>query len=232
MSPPDDRPFDRGLDRRKFLIGAAFAGSAAAAFARTPRTIEDALGKRKLEDIIPKKIGEWEFATASGLVTAPEDQLSKLLYSQLFTRVYVSPGKPSIMMLVAQSASQTGVLQIHRPEVCYPAGGYTLSPVVEFDMPLRQGRLRTNQLTASADGTSEHIVYWTRIGQHMPISWAEQRLAVAGDNLRGIVPDAVLARISISHASRDIAMAEITAFTRTLIDALPERDRRVLMVSE
>lgn len=230
MTRPDDSVDDHRLDRRKFLIGAAFAGSAAAAYARTPRTIEDALGKRKLEDIIPKKIGEWEFATVSGLVTAPEDQLSQLLYSQLFTRVYVAPGKPSIMMLVAQSASQTGVLQVHRPEVCYPAGGYKLSPVVEFDLPLTRGRLRTNQLTASADGSSEHIVYWTRIGQHMPISWAEQRIAVAGDNMRGIIPDAVLARISIQQPSRDEAMTQISSFTRSMIDALSDRDRRVLMV--
>jgi len=230
MSLPDDGPVDHRLDRRKFLIGAAFAGSAAAAYARTPRTIEDALGKRKLDDIIPKKIGEWEFATVSGLVTAPEDQLSKMLYSQLFTRVYVSPGKPSIMMLVAQSASQTGVLQVHRPEVCYPAGGYSLSPVVEFDLPLTHGRLRTNQLTASAGGSSEHIIYWTRIGQHMPISWAQQRWAVAGDNLRGIIPDAVLARISTQHPDRDEATAHISSFTRSMIDVLPDRDRRVLMV--
>ena len=232
MNGSDDHPGDHRLDRRKFLIGAAFAGSAAAAYARTPRTIEDALGKRKLEDIIPKKIGEWEFATASGLVTAPEDQLEKLLYSQLFTRVYTSPGKSPIMMLVAQSASQTGVLQIHRPEVCYPAGGYTISPVVEFDLPLRDGRLRTNQLTATADGLSEHIIYWTRIGQHMPISWAQQRLAVASDNLRGLIPDAVLARISTQHASRDVAMDQITGFVRVLIDALPDQNRRVLMVSQ
>lgn len=230
MSAPDDTPPDR-LDRRKFLLAAAFAGSAAAAYARTPSVIEDALGKGKLEDLIPKKIGNWEFVTASGLVTAPEDQLSQLLYSQLFTRVYASPGQPPIMMLVAQSARQTGVLQIHRPEVCYPAGGYTLSPVVEYDLPLKTGILRTNQLTASADGQHEHIVYWTRIGRHMPLSWGQQRLAIAEDNMRGIIPDAVLARLSVQHPNRNEAMAIISGFTRTLVDALPTNARRVLMVT-
>lgn len=230
MSRPDDIAPDHRLDRRKFLLAAAFAGSAAAAYARTPTVVEDALGKRKLEDIIPKKIGDWDFVTASGLLTAPEDQLSQLLYSQLFTRVYVNKALPPMMMLVAQSASQTGVLQVHRPEVCYPAGGFTLSPVTEFNLPLAKGSLRTNQLTATADGVSEHIIYWTRIGQHMPTSWSQQRLAIAGDNLRGTIPDAVLARISVQHPNRQEAMALIADFTRTLVDSIPAATRRVLMV--
>ena len=226
----DRAQLDRArLDRRKFLLGGAFLGSAALAYARTPRTVEDFLGKAKLDNIIPKQFGDWSFVTASGLVTAPEDQLSRLLYSQLLTRVYSAPGKPPIMMLAAQSASQTGVLQIHRPEVCYPAGGFQLSPVVEHDIPVGPLTLRTNQLTATADGRSEQIVYWTRIGRHLPISWSGQRWAVAQDNMRGIIPDAVLVRISVGTNDRDEAMAVIGGFTRSLIGSLAPLGRKVLI---
>ena len=166
---------------------------------------------------------------ASGLVTAPEDQLSRLLYSQLLTRVYSATDKPPVMMLAAQSASQTGVLQIHRPEVCYPAGGFQLSPVIEHDIPVGPLTLRTNQLTATADGRSEQIVYWTRIGKHLPISWSEQRWAVAQDNMKGIIPDAVLVRISVSANDRDEAMAVIGGFTRSLIMSLSPMARKVLI---
>ncbi|WP_309612073.1 exosortase-associated protein EpsI, V-type [Sphingomonas sp.] len=224
----DDIHKDR-LDRRKFLIGGAFLGAAALAYARTPRTVEDFLGKAKLDDIIPKHFADWSFVSASGLVTAPEDQLSRLLYSQLLTRVYSAPNQPSIMMLAAQSASQTGVLQIHRPEVCYPAGGFQLSPVIEHDIPVGPLMLRTNQLTATADGRSEQIVYWTRIGRHLPISWSEQRWAVAQDNMRGIIPDAVLVRISVSTNDRDEALAVIDGFTRSLIASLSPLARKVLI---
>ena len=224
----DDIHKDR-LDRRKFLIGGAFLGAAALAYARTPRTVEDFLGKAKLDDIIPKHLADWSFVSASGLVTAPEDQLSRLLYSQLLTRVYSAPNQPPIMMLAAQSASQTGVLQIHRPEVCYPAGGFQLSPVIEHDIPVGPLTLRTNQLTATADGRSEQIVYWTRIGRHLPISWSEQRWAVAQDNMKGIIPDAVLVRISVSTNDRDEALAVIDGFTRSLIASLSPLARKVLI---
>ena len=217
------------LDRRKFLLSGAFLGSAALAYARTPRRVEDFLGKAKLDAIIPKHFGDWSFVSASGLVTAPEDQLSRLLYSQLLTRVYSATDKPPVMMLAAQSASQTGVLQIHRPEVCYPAGGFQLSPVIEHDIPVGPLTLRTNQLTATADGRSEQIVYWTRIGKHLPISWSEQRWAVAQDNMRGIIPDAVLVRISVSANDRDEALAVIGGFTRSLITSLSPLARKVLI---
>ncbi len=225
----EDEPKVHRLDRRKFILGGAFLGSAAVAYARTPRTVEDFLGKKKLDDIVPKQVGDWSFVSASGLVTAPEDQLEKLLYSQLITRVYSSPGRPPMMMLVAQSASQTGVLQIHRPEICYPAGGYTLSPVVPYDIPAGPVTLHTNRLSATADGQSEHIVYWTRIGRHMPVSWAQQRWAVAEDNMRGTIPDAVLARLSVVHPDRATAMELIGNFARTLVGSLTPFGRRVLI---
>ena len=76
------------LTRRKFALGLVFAGAAGVAAARQPSTHVDYLGKRKLEDILPEKIGQWTFVSTSGLVVPPEDQLSRALYSQLLTRVY------------------------------------------------------------------------------------------------------------------------------------------------
>ena len=229
MTIAPDNPVERRLDRRKFVLGAAFLGTAVAGWARTPRTVEDYLGKDKLDDIIPKKFGAWSFVSASGLVTAPEDQMQRLLYSQLITRVYTAEGYSPIMMLLAQSASQTGVLQVHRPEVCYSAGGYALSPVVEHDIPIGGKRLRTNLLSASADGRTEHIIYWTRVGDHLPISWGQQRWAVAEDNMRGIIPDAVLARVSTILQDRDAATASIEKFTGDLLRAISPEARRVLI---
>ena len=226
-----DNPASHRLDRRKFVLGAAFLGSAALANARLPRTTEDYLGEHKLDDIIPKQLGAWSFLTASGLVTAPEDQLSRALYSQLLTRVYTAEGQPAIMFLVAQSASQTGVLQVHRPETCYPAGGYVLTSVIERDIRVGSRLLRTNQLTATAGGESEHMVYWTRIGRHLPVSWAEQRWAVAEDNLLGSLPDAVLVRVSVAHPNRELALQVIESFTAALLASLTPLARRVLVGS-
>lgn len=226
----EDGEIERGrLDRRKFMLGAALVGTTGLAYAREPRVVQDYLGKNKLDNIIPKHFRSWSFVSASGLVTAPEDQMERLLYSQLITRVYSADGRPPVMMLVAQSSSQTGVLQVHRPEVCYAATGYALSPVQEHDIPVGTGRLRTNLLTASADGRTEHIIYWTRVGDQIPLNWAQQRWAVAEANLKGVIPDAVLARVSVIHPDRAVATQLIEDFTRDLLAAVPPATRKVLI---
>jgi len=226
-----DKPaFDQvQLDRRRVAVGLAFLAAAGFAVVRTPRVTQDFLAGADLKDVIPDRIGDWRFQTASGLVIPPEDQLSRALYSQLLTRVYADGRDAPVMLLVAQSAKQTGVLQIHRPEACYPAGGYTLSPARPYQFPTPGGSLTDNFLSATNEVGSEHIIYWTRIGRHMPLSWADQRWSIAKDNFEGIIPDAVLARISVVHENADEALGIMVRFVRSLLSALSEKNRQLLV---
>jgi EpsI family protein len=218
------------LTRRKFALGLAFASVAGIAAARQPTTKIDYLGKGKLENILPKKIGKWTFASSSGLVVPPEDQLVQALYSQLLTRVYVTDSGSPIMVLVAQSASQTGILQIHRPEFCYTAGGYDLSPSMPHSVRLANGStLPALSISATLRGTIEQIVYWTRVGEHLPLSWKQQRMAVAMDNLRGIIPDAVMVRVSTYGNDKTTALAEVDDFIRAMMDSLAPQAQRVFV---
>lgn len=219
-----------GLDRRRLLIGLVLAAGAGTALARKPDQPIDLLGKRELEDLVPKKIGAWEFQTNSGLVVPTEDTLSAALYSQLLTRVYANGKDSPIMLLVAQSAGQSGILQIHRPEFCYPAGGFALSEIVPANLPVGGGSIRVNQLTASMPGRTEQIMYWTRVGRRMPISWAEQRIAVALDNLKGYVPDAVLTRLSTIDSNREAAIERLTRFAETMLTEL-KANRNILVAA-
>lgn len=216
------------LDRRRMLMGAAFMAASAFAALRVPRGSIDYLGKQSLEDIVPKRIGPWSFVSSSGLVVPPEDQLARAIYSQLLTRVYTDHAHPPVMFLVAESGKETGVLQIHRPEICYMAGGYQLSPVRQVDVPVRGGMLHTVCLSATSDVQTEHLMYWTRIGDHMPRSWGQQRWDVALDNLKGVNPDAALVRASTINDDADAAFALLQRFVQTLLHQVGPNARRVL----
>jgi hypothetical protein len=64
----------------------------------------------------------------------------------------------------------------------------------------------------------------------MPANWRDQRIAVAEQNLRGILPDAILVRISVVSDDPTSAWASIDAFTRALIASVPANMRDVLIV--
>lgn len=218
------------VDRRKILLGLLFCSAAGLAAWRQPDEHLDYLGKQKLDDLVPKTIGQWKFVAASGLVVPPNDQLSRALYSNLLTRVYDDGQNPPVMLLVAQSGSQTGVLQIHRPETCYTAGGYQISAVTPQPIQVGSTVVPSNSMDASVDGVTEHVIYWTRVGNRMPASWKQQRLAVAEQNIRGIIPDAILVRVSTVTDDAKSAHATLQAFVRALIGSLPLNRRDVFIV--
>ena len=217
-------------DRRKFLLGLLFCSAAGVAAWRQPRIKIDFLGKEKLEELVPKTIGRWEFVTASGLVIPPEDDFEKTLYSQVLTRVYSDNRGSPIMLLLAQNGGQTGCLQIHRPEVCYTAGGYQISAVTPHPIQVGSSVVPANRMDASSGGPTEHVIYWTRVGNQVPASWRQQKLAVAEQNLKGLIPDAILVRVSTVNDDAETALANIDEFVRAMLQSIPPSRRSVFIV--
>lgn len=217
-------------DRRKFMLGAIFCSAAAVAAWRMPHKRLDFLGSQKLEDLVPKKIGEWGMVSNNGVVVPPHDPLLDALYSQQLTRVYSDGQNPPVMLLMAQNGSQTGFLQVHRPEFCYRAGGYRISETSPHPVRLGSAVLNASEMDATLDGPPEHVVFWTRIGDRVPTSWTQQKLAVAEQNLRGIIPDAILVRISMISEDRPSALAAIDTFVRQMLEAIPTDKRPIFVI--
>jgi len=67
------------------------------------------------------------------------------------------------------------------------------------------------------------------VGNKMPMSWKEQKLAVAEQNLRGVIPDAILVRVSTISNDADAARASIDNFIRAMIASVPANMRSVFL---
>jgi EpsI family protein len=215
------------LGRRETLIGGAFLAAAAAGFFLKPHRTENLLGAAKLEDLVPKSIGSWQYNTASGFVLPPADQLRDAIYSQLVTRSYVQGGA-TVMLLIAYSGAQDGTVQIHRPEVCYPASGYRLTRLVPHEVALAPGvSVPSRAITAETEVRREQLIYWTRLGRHFPTRWIEQRLAVTAENFSGYIPDGVLVRISSTGPGDQVPVLD--DFARALFGGVGHRMRQVLL---
>jgi EpsI family protein len=227
IGEPDKSP---GMSRRNMLVGGAMLATAALCYTRQPQPIPSVLGKTKLDSLIPNTIGRWTYETASGLVLPPRDQLSERIYDQLVTRVYSAPDGTGVMLLIAYSGRQDGMLQVHRPEVCYPASGYSLTESTDHPIPINAGfTLPTRFIVAEGLSRTEQLIYWTRIGPSFPTGWLSQRRAVIDENIKGHIPDGVLVRMS-AIANGDTPLTPIfDEFTQALIAAVPAKTRQILI---
>lgn len=221
-----DKPL---ITRRSIIAGGLLGGVGLVANSRRPdvpfRMIEDA----KLDPLFPKQVGDWSYETSNGLVLPPADQLRDRLYNAVLTRYYASPTQLPVMLLVAYNGTQDGMLQVHRPEVCYPASGYEL--LEQRLIPLDVGGGLTvpgHYIGARSASRSEQLIYWTRIGNDFPTRWWAQHWAVAKENLKGRVPDGVLVRISTAAPDDKSATLTLMRFIPALLAELSPTARRVV----
>lgn len=225
-------PAPAGLQpsRRDLIIGGAMLATGAVTFARLPRTRIATIGAHQLEKLVPLQFGKWRFETSSGLVQPPPDALNALLYDQQIARVYVTEDAAPVMLSMAYGSSQGGMLQVHRPEVCYPASGFRLTktslhPIARPGAPAIPAR----SFTAASDTRVEQVLYWTRIADMLPTGWTIQRIDIMRSNLAGMVPDGLLVRFSTITPDVATAYATLEGFARDLLAAIGPAGRRKVL---
>lgn len=219
------------VDRRQFLYGGVLLAAVASAAAAAPRRTVNALQQGALVRSIPLTIGPYRFATQSGLILPPQDDLSARIYDEVLTRVYVAPGLPAIMLLIAYGSVQDSGLQLHRPEVCYPGAGFTISDLRAVPLSLPKPGAHAIYLTATRGGQEEQIYYWTRVGQEFPASAWDEKFAVLRANLHRQLPDGVLVRTSIASNDHPGALAHLVSFNKLLFASSGAAGRRILLGS-
>lgn len=208
--------------RRDVLIGAAGMAAAGLAWKLTPREALDLSGGTAIRDIVPGRFGAWSSRVSGELVQPKtEGTLAATLYSDMLTRIYTSSRTGAeVMVLMAYGSTQSDLLQLHRPETCYPAFGYKIRHSAVARIGHRRGVVPVRELVAEGPARAESILYWTRIGDALPTSGAEQRRDKLRMAMAGYVPDGLLARFSIAGAE-ECDFAQLAGFAAALLDAVP-----------
>ncbi len=219
------------MNRRDLLLGGGLLGAAAAAAALTPRQRLVLLENRKLEDVIPQRVGDWQHVPSEGFVLPKSPgSLADRLYSQTVTRLYASPTRLPVMLVIAYGAVQNDLLQLHRPETCYSAIGFTISASRVADVRLApRVSLPVRELTAASDARTEQICYWTRIGDDLPTDGNAQRWVKLRQQMRGYLSDGVLVRMSTVGDATPEVYAGLQGFATALVGTMRPADRAVLI---
>ncbi len=221
--------------RRNILIGAACFGALGAAEYLRPRRRVSLMGKQTLAGFIPLKFGDWETEEFPGLVRPKEDNsLSDLIYQETLARAYRNQTtNDEVMVLIAHGDSQSDLLQLHRPETCYPAFGFQLSLNNPTSIKLSGGgSIPARRLVADVPGRRESIIYWTRLGEYLPDTGEKQRVVRLKMAMDGYVADGTLARFSALGSDPETEFAVLERFIPALLQALPAPGRRALIGSK
>ena len=184
------------------------------------RTVTLMPAGKKLADILPRTIGAWRSRDVSDLFTAQTpDSLLAELYGETVGRLYSRPDLDlEIMMLMAHGNSQSNELQLHRPEVCYPAFGYAIVQSEPIELSIGNSiTLPGRRLIAQTAQDKEAVIYWTRLGEYFPTSVTQQRLDRLDTAVHRYIPDGLLARFSISGSDTALSFRIMRNFVSDLV---------------
>ena len=203
------------------------AASAVAYFVRPSLDAADRVPKIQLETAIPKQFGAWreEPSQVAAVVNPQTQQLLDKLYSQVLVRTYVDSQGYRVMLSLAYGDDQRGGLQAHKPEVCYPAQGFTLLKNVAAEIDTPFGKVPGRRLGTQLGARVEPVTYWFAVADRAVTSRFEHRLAEIRLGLTGQVPYGLLFRVSSIDDDAERAYREQDRFIGALMMAVTPGDR-------
>ncbi|NJS13575.1 MAG: EpsI family protein [Sphingopyxis sp.] len=222
------------MDRRDLLFAmGCVAGSGGALWMRPDNHVR-LMPPGKMADAVPEAFADWSIDRGMGVVMPPsEGSLADRLYDEILARAYMNTDSmvPPVMCLMTYGARQSDALQLHRPETCYPAVGFTVSNHRKTMLPLAAGALLpVVEITARLGNRIEDVVYWTRVGEDLPQDPGQQRKMRLRSALAGVIGDGVLVRMSSVRRQPDTALhAPLRRFATDLLISSPAPLQRGLI---
>ena len=218
---------------RRALVSLAFMMVAAAlAWWLTPTKRIAAEHPIHLESMVPEAFGSWRVDSAAygGVVNPQQSALLDRLYSQILTRTYVSSKTGErVMLSIAYGEDQRDGMQMHYPEVCYPAQGFEVQSNRVDRLKTALGDLLVRRLeTRLGRQRDEAVTYWTIVGDQALLGGMQKKLVEMRYGLRGEIVDGLLFRISTIDHDSQRAFSTQDDFVAQLIDHLPSDARRRL----
>lgn len=211
--------------RRVALALLLMVAGALVAWRMTPTiSMTSVHGTIDLERSIPQQFGDWRMeANGNGIVNPQQEALLRKLYSQTLSRTYVNRAGARIMLSIAYGNDQRDGMQLHYPEVCYPAQGFQLESNRPVTLSIAGRDVPARQLeTALGRQRPEPVTYWTVIGETAVRGGAPKKLVEMRYGLKGLIPDGLLFRVSSINGDSAAAFTLQQQFSDALLGAVPE----------
>lgn len=218
------------MTRRNLLVGTVGLACAGMALAAARESEAEPLSEDALGRVVPEQFAGWTSVPSGYVVLPSQNDLTDEVYNDVLIRVYQHADGASVAFLMAYGSLQSRDMQLHRPELCYPAAGFAIQSAETLELRLPgQPAIGARLLGTASQARPEQVLYWTRIGNEFPTTQLAQRWAVVRHNLRGEMPDGILVRMSTVSEDAASAFPVLRTFIGDLMNASPMAARRLLV---
>lgn len=190
---------------------------------RPTQKIADVAPSVDLEVMIPEAFGDWrdEPQRTTHIVDPQQQQMIEKIYSKTLMRTYANSDGNRVMLSIAYGSNQSDFMQVHRPEVCYPAQGFEIVANHKDVLQVSNGTIPVRRLVASiGQHRSEPITYWMMIGNLSILGGMDKKIAEMHFGLKGQIPDGLIFRVSSINPDSERAFDLQRQFVEDLIETL------------
>lgn len=198
------------------------------------KLVENDTNKIDLEAMIPMAFGDWALDKSVIPLLASPDVQEKIdsIYNQVLSRTYINSNMQRVMVSIAYGSNQSDSMQIHKPEVCYPAQGFqirrnNINDLLELDSK----KLNVQRLIAYKGSRVEPITYWIRVGDVSDFRSFRLKLEKLKFGLSGKIPDGLLFRVSSLGKNEVLEYKTQDEFISALINVLGD-DAKFQLIGE
>jgi EpsI family protein len=216
------------LSIKKWLLLALMLLSAGLGAALRPTLfLADELPTINLSAMIPTAFGEWQELplTMTQIVNPQQRETLERVYSETLSRTYVNADGYRVMLSVAYGKNQSKGLELHSPEVCYPAQGFMLTNRYKAELRIMSKPLQSTRLETNLGQRYEPVSFWMAIGDSVTYGSVQKRLVELRYAMTGHIPDGMLVRVSSIDRETERAYATQARFANEMIAAIAPENR-------
>lgn len=216
---------------RNLMMGTAMILAALAGIALVPtKHIADSGPKIHLETMIPKRFADWKIDDQVAPVQVDPQRLALLnkIYNQTLSRTYINAQGERMMLSIAYGGDQSDGMQVHKPEVCYPAQGFQMQDLVVGSFDTGYGVIPVKRMLATMGPRVEPMIYWITIGDTVAVNSLKWKIAQLKYGLTGKVPDGMIFRVSSIGDPASARPLQEEFIKVLLINLTPENRKRII----
>ncbi len=209
------------------LLALMVASSVFASLLKPTIKLAEIEHREKLAMLVPMSFGDWRGVDIESLViTDPEIQHNlQTIYTETLNRTYMDSNGHKVMLSIAYGDDQRDGMNVHYPEVCYPAQGFQQKAASEAEIVTPHGTINVIRLVMATDLRIEPITYWTMVGAYQTGKGLQKKVNEMRYSFKGLIPDGMLVRISSISSAPEQAYPEHEAFIGALVEALSPQSR-------